>query len=62
MEGLAPPEGLSVMNKAKEFGDLDSVPVAADFADDGTCVSHNPKTLIIGPGPSDAEIEAYLNT
>ncbi|KAG8163942.1 hypothetical protein KVR01_005860 [Diaporthe batatas] len=60
--GYAVPEGIAMMDKVKEFNNMDLVPLAFDFADDGTAVSRDPKTLIIGPGPSDAEIEAYLKT
>lgn len=62
MAGFAIPEGLAMMDKVKEFGNMDLVPVSFHFADDGTCVSSDPKTLLIGPGPSDAEIDAYLST
>lgn len=41
---------------------MDFVPIAFHFADDGTCVNGDPKTLLIGPGPSDEEIEAYIKT
>lgn len=62
MAGFAVPEGVAQMDKVKEFGNMDLVPLAFDFADDGTCVSRDPKTLLIGPGPSDAEVEAYMKT
>lgn len=62
MTGYAVPEGVAMMDKVKEFGNMDLVPLAFDFADDGTAVSRDPKMLIVGPGPSDAEVEAYLKT
>lgn len=62
MAGFAVPEGVSRMDKVKEFGNMDLVPLAVDFADDGTCVSRDPKTLLIGPGVSDAEMESYMKT
>ncbi|KAI7779318.1 hypothetical protein LA080_000989 [Diaporthe eres] len=62
MAAFAVPEGVAMMDKVQEFGNMDLVPLAFDFADDGTCVSCDPKTLLIGPGPSDAEVEAYLKT
>lgn len=49
------------MDKVKEFGNMDLVPVAFDFADDGTCIHRNPKVLLVGPGDED-EVEAYLKT
>lgn len=48
-----------MMDKAQEFGNLDLVPLAFDFADDDTCLSRDPKSLIVGPG-DEAEVEAYL--
>ncbi|KAG8162733.1 hypothetical protein KVR01_007211 [Diaporthe batatas] len=62
MAGYAVPEGVKMMDKVEEFGHMDLVPIAFDFADDGTCVSTDPKKLIIGPGPSEEEVEAYLKT
>ncbi|KAK7710330.1 hypothetical protein SLS64_005915 [Diaporthe eres] len=62
MAAFAIPEGVAMMDKVQEFGNMDLVPLAFDFADDGTCVSRDPKTLLVGPGPSDAEVEAYLKT
>ncbi len=56
------PEGTAMMDKVKEFGHMDLVPLAFDFADDGTCVSNDPKTLLVGSGASDAEVESYLAT
>lgn len=62
MAGFAVAEGVAQMDKVKEFGNMDLVPLAFDFADDGTCISRDPKTLLVGPGPSDAEIESYMKT
>lgn len=62
LAGYAVPEGVAMMDKVKEFNNMDLVPLAFDFADDGTAVSRDPKTLIIGPGPDDEEVEAYLKT
>ncbi|KUI62724.1 hypothetical protein VP1G_09841 [Cytospora mali] len=61
MTGYAGPEGVAMMDKVKEFGNMDLVPLAFDFADDDTCVSRDPKNLIVGPG-DEAEVEAYLKT
>lgn len=62
LTAYAVPEGVAMMDKVKEFGNMDLVPLAFDFAEDGTCVSRDPKTLLIGPGVSDAEVEAYIKT
>lgn len=62
MAAYAVPEGVAMMDKVKEFGQMDFVPIAFDFAEDGTCVSADPKTLIVGPGPSEEEMEDYLKT
>ncbi|KAG6354626.1 hypothetical protein INS49_004644 [Diaporthe citri] len=62
MAAFAVPEGVAMMDKVEKFGNMDLVPIAFHFADDGTCVSGDPKTLLIGPGPSDAEVEAYMKT
>lgn len=62
MTGYAVPEGVAMMDKVKEFNNMDLVPLAFDFADDGTAVSRDPKTLIIGPGTDDKEVEGYLKT
>lgn len=62
MAAFALPEGLATMDKVKEFGNMDLVPLAFDFADDGTCISCDPKTLLVGSGPSDGEIDEYLGT
>lgn len=62
LAGYAVPEGVAMMDKVKEFNNMDLVPMAFDFAEDGTAVSRDPKVLIIGPGPEKNEIEAYLKT
>lgn len=62
LAGYAVPEGIAMMDKVEEFGHMYFVPVAFHFAEDGTCVSGDPKKLIIGPGRSDEEVEAYLKT
>ncbi|KAI9687993.1 MAG: hypothetical protein M1820_010355 [Bogoriella megaspora] len=62
MTASALPEGDSMITKVKEFGHEHLMPVAFDFADDGTCVSRDPKTLIVGPGVSDKEVDEYVST
>ncbi|KAI1641856.1 alpha/beta-hydrolase [Daldinia loculata] len=62
MTAYAGTEGTSMMDKVKEFGNMDLVPIAFDFAEDDTVVSRDPKTLVVGPGRDEAETEAYLKT
>ncbi|KAI0529991.1 alpha/beta-hydrolase [Xylaria digitata] len=62
MTAYAVPEGTAMMDKVKEFGNMDLVPIAFDITEDGSCLNRNPKTLIVGPGPDDAEIDKYLET
>ncbi|KAI6092513.1 alpha/beta-hydrolase [Hypoxylon rubiginosum] len=64
LSGYAVPEGRAMMDTVREFGHMDLVPFAFDFADDDTCVSSDPKKLVVGPAPGrdDAETEAYLKT
>ncbi|RYP56778.1 hypothetical protein DL770_010814 [Monosporascus sp. CRB-9-2] len=65
LSGYAVPEGTAMMDKVREFGHMDLVPVAFDFAEDGSCVHRDPRPLLVGPGgPSGdgAEVEAYLET
>ncbi|KAI0438672.1 alpha/beta-hydrolase [Xylaria telfairii] len=62
MTAYAVPEGNAMMDKVKEFGNEDLVPLVFDFADDKTCLFRDPKGLMIGPGVSDAEVDEYLTT
>ncbi|KAI9666124.1 MAG: hypothetical protein M1821_004059 [Bathelium mastoideum] len=62
MAASALPEGDSMVTKVKEFGHEHLMPVAFDFADDNTCVSRDPKTLIVGPGISEEEVDEYIST
>jgi pimeloyl-ACP methyl ester carboxylesterase len=62
MTAYAVPEGTAMMDKVKEFGNMDLVPLAFDFAEDDSCVHRDPKTFVVGPGPDDAEIDRYLGT
>ena len=57
---FALPEGGSMVGKVKEFGHEHLLPLAFDFADDGSCVNRDPKTLLLGPGLSDAEADEYV--
>ena len=51
-----------MVSKVKEFGHEHLLPLAFDFADDDSCVSRDPKTLLIGPGVDDAETGLYMIT
>ena len=42
-------DGVSIFDKVKEFWHEHLLPLAFDFADDGTVLNRDPKTLLIGP-------------
>lgn len=42
LAAFAVPEGTGMMDKVKEFGHMDLVPVAFDFAEDDTCLNNDP--------------------
>lgn len=51
------------MDKVKEFGHMDLVPLAFNFAEDDTCLNNDPKTLLVGPSAvADNEVNRYLAT
>ncbi|MCJ1296909.1 hypothetical protein MMC34_008477 [Xylographa carneopallida] len=57
------PEGTAMMDKVKEFGHMDLVPLAFNFAEDDTCLNNDPMTLLIGPSAvRDGEVDQYLVT
>ncbi|KAI1178459.1 Alpha/beta hydrolase fold-1 [Nemania sp. FL0916] len=56
------PENTAMIDKVKEFHDLELVPLTFDFADDGSCLFRDPKTLMIGPGAGNEEVDFYLRT
>lgn len=61
--GFAVSEGTSMMDKVRESGHMDLVPIAFGFSDDGTCVHNDPRSLLVGPGDVDAnEVDQYLAT
>jgi len=62
MCAFALPEGKSMMSKVKEFDHEHLIPLAFDFAEDDTCVNRDPKTLMVGPGASDEEVEKYVSS
>ena len=51
-----------MMDKVREFGHEHLIPLAFDFADDGTVLHRDPKTLLIGQGADDAEADAYVSS
>lgn len=64
MTACALPEGLSMIDMVKHHGHEELMPLAFDFADDMSCVSRDPQTLLIGTdsGLPDTEIGEYLST
>jgi pimeloyl-ACP methyl ester carboxylesterase len=63
MCAFALPDGGSMVGKVKEFGHEDLLPLAFDFADDGTVLCREPRALIgDAPGVDEAEIEVYLES
>ena len=60
MCAFALPEGGSMVGKVKEFGHEHLLPLAFDFDDDDSCLNRDPKTLLIGPGADDVEVDAYV--
>ncbi|KAI1478092.1 alpha/beta-hydrolase [Daldinia eschscholtzii] len=62
MCAFALPEGGSMVGKVREFGHEHLLPLAFDFAEDNSCVSRDPKTLLVGEGVDDAELNEYLST
>jgi pimeloyl-ACP methyl ester carboxylesterase len=63
-------EGNSMISMVKQFNHEALVPLAFDFADDKTCVSRDPKTLLVGSGTGsqtgdlrdENEVEQFLST
>ncbi|KAI1809063.1 alpha/beta-hydrolase [Poronia punctata] len=63
MAAYALPEGTAMMEKVKEFGHMHLVPLAFDIAEeDFSCLSRDPKMLLVGPGPDEEEMAKYLDT
>lgn len=54
-------EGKAMIDGVKHFGHEQLMPLAFDFAEDMTCVSRDPKTLLIGETDLPvAEVDEYL--
>jgi pimeloyl-ACP methyl ester carboxylesterase len=60
MTAHALPEGLAMIDKVREFGDLHLMSMAFDFAEDGSCLGRDMAKLVVGPGRTEAETEAYV--
>lgn len=48
MNAFASAPGKSMMDKVEEFGHMDRIPIAFDFAEDQSCVAKYPKEGLIG--------------
>ncbi|KAJ8125352.1 hypothetical protein O1611_g8288 [Lasiodiplodia mahajangana] len=64
MTAYAVPEGTAMMDKVKEFNNMDLVPVAFDIGEDDSLLSQNPKAFLVSPGEDDdeKEVENFLGT
>ena len=51
-----------MVSKVKEFGHEHLLPLAFDFAEDESCLNRDPKTLLIGPGVGDIELDTYASS
>ena len=64
MSACAVSEGKSMMDMVRHFGHESLIPLAFDFADDMTCVSRDPKSLLVGAdcGLPAGEIDKNVDT
>lgn len=63
MAAFAVSEGIGMIEKVKEFGHMDLVPLAFNFAEDDSCTNNDPKTLLVGPSDIAPEVvDEYLAT
>ncbi|CAG5138378.1 uncharacterized protein ALTATR162_LOCUS334 [Alternaria atra] len=64
MSAYAVSEGKSMIDMVRHFDHESLIPLAFDFADDMTCVSRDPKILLVGAdsGLPDNEVEKYVET
>lgn len=54
-------EGQAMIDGVKHFGHEELMPLAFDFADDKSCVSRDPRTLLVGETDlPDTEVNEYL--
>lgn len=63
MAAFAVAEGVGMMDKVREFGHMNLVPIAFDFAEDDTCLNNDPRNLLVGPSDlAEEEVDKYLAT
>jgi pimeloyl-ACP methyl ester carboxylesterase len=62
MAAFALPEGKSMVDKVREFGHEELLPLAFDFADDKSVISRDPAILLVGPGTNEKDIDEYVNS
>jgi pimeloyl-ACP methyl ester carboxylesterase len=64
MVGYALQEGRSTVGKLKEFGNIDTMDLIFDVAEDQTIIPRDPRLLfgLRGPGIDEAEIEVYTKS
>lgn len=55
-------EGQSPVTLLEQKGRANILPIAIDFADDGTCVHRNPKDILIGSGLPEEELERCVES
>ncbi|CEL09813.1 hypothetical protein ASPCAL12942 [Aspergillus calidoustus] len=53
-------EGRSMRDFVAEHGHGPLLDLALDFAEDRTCVSRDPRTMVVGGGRSDSDTEEYI--
>ncbi|KAL4938410.1 hypothetical protein BDV06DRAFT_231902 [Aspergillus oleicola] len=57
---LSPGQSMNWM--VKKMGDEALMPLAFDFAEDGTVVDRDPASLLVGPGLSEKELSAFVSS
>jgi pimeloyl-ACP methyl ester carboxylesterase len=63
LTAFAFPEGGAMIDGVRHFNHEQLMPLAFDFADDMTCVSRDPKTLLVGTTDLPAaEVDEYVGT
>ncbi|KAI0187512.1 alpha/beta-hydrolase [Astrocystis sublimbata] len=64
MTAYAVLEGVSMMDKVSQHGNMDLVPLAFGISEDDSCVSNDPKGLLVTPEPEvdEQDLEKYLGS
>ncbi len=66
LASFALPEGKSMIDKVEEFGDIDKIPIAFNFAEDNSCTPNFAREGLIGEPYADSipseELKVYLDT